>query len=462
LLIRRRIFPKEMESTKVASFQSLTENVGRFDLTNKSVLIPEMNRIGTHLIAATFRGFGINAKVMDTCKGLDLGNEYTSGKECYPCQITTGDILYFLKTEKEKLGNSFNAEDYVYFMPEADGPCRFGMYNKYQRIVLDSFPEINRVKIGSLTTKDGYSLTGIIEKEQVRDLRKTAYFSVVVADILDRLLWRIRPYEKEPGMTDEFIEKSMHFMENSFEANGGNQKFDKILDKLNEIIGEGKVIIDPNIPPKPLIGIVGEIYLRTHVHANQDVIRILEKYGAEVVNASIAEWVNYTTYDRLRDAKIGFYLNLKQLRLGPMMKYLKQILSFKGDLFYQEIKQKQVYKKVRSLIDLAEDHKVAHLENILEKKDIFCFDVGTEACLSIPGIVEYARDGYNGVVNVYPFTCIPSTITSAIVRPLMNELKIPYLDTPYDSSIQPGRETAIRTFMYQAHQHFKQHGRKKH
>jgi len=207
---------------------------------------------------------------------------------------------------------------------------------------------------------------------------------------------------------------------------------------------------------------VGEIYLRTHVHANQDVIRILEKYGAEVVNASIAEWVNYTTYDRLRDAKIGFYLNLKQLRLGPMMKYLKQILSFKGDLFYQEIKQKQVYKKVRSLIDLAEDHKVAHLENILEKKDIFCFDVGTEACLSIPGIVEYARDGYNGVVNVYPFTCIPSTITSAIVKPLMNELKIPYLDTSYDSSIQPGREAAIRTFMYQAYQHFKQHGRKRH
>ena len=451
-----------MESTKVASFHSLTKNVGRFDLTNKSVLIPEMNRIGTHLMAATFRGFGINAKVMDTYKGLDLGNEYTSGKECYPCQITTGDILHFLKNEKEKLGNSFNAEDYVYFMPEADGPCRFGMYNKYQRIVLDSFPEINKVKIGSLTTKDGYSLTGIIEKEQVRDLRKTAYFSMVVADILDRLLWRIRPYEKEPGMTDEFIEKSMHFMENSFETNGANQEFDKILDKLNEIIGEGKTIIDPNIPPKPLIGIVGEIYLRTHVHSNQDVIRILEKYGAEVVNASIAEWVNYTTYDRLRDAKIGFCLNLKQLRLGPMIKYLKQILNFKGDLFYQEIKQKQVYKKVRSLIDLAEDHKLGHLENILKKKDIFCFDVGTEACLSIPGIVEYARDGYNGVVNVYPFTCMPSTITSAIVRPLMNELKIPYLDTPYDSSIQTGREAAIRTFMYQAYQHFKQHGRKKH
>ncbi|MBE9580352.1 MAG: CoA activase [Proteobacteria bacterium] len=450
-----------MESAKVIDFQSLTENVGRFSLRNKTFLIPEMNRIGAHLLAATFRGFGIDAKVMDTYKGLDLGKEYTSGKECYPCQITTGDILYFMKKEEERLGDAFNPQDYVYFMPESDGPCRFGMYNKYQRIVLDSFSELNGVKIGSLTTRDGYSLAGIIEKGRVRDLRKAAYFSMVVADILDRLLWRIRPYEKESGMADDFIERSMHVMEDTFETYGANKDFDKILDKLDEIIEEGKTIIDSNIPPKPLIGMVGEIYLRTHVHANQDLIRVLERYGAEVVNASVSEWMNYTAYDRLRDARIGFRLNLKQLRLGPMMEHLRKLLGFGGDLFYQEFRQKQIYKRVRSLIDLAEDHKVADLENILKEEDLFCFDVGTEACLSIAGIVEYARQGYNGVVNVYPFTCMPSMTTSAIVKPLMNELRVPYLDTPYDSGFQPGREAATRTFMYQAYQHFKRHGRKK-
>lgn len=452
----------ETESNKVVSFKSLTDSVGRFNLTNKTCLIPQMNRIGVHLIAATFKGFGIHAKVMDTYKGLDLGMEYTSGKECYPCQITTGDILYFMEKEKERLGEDFNPENYVYFMPEADGPCRFGMYNKYQRIVLDSFPQLDRVKIGALTTKDGYSLDGIIEEERVRDLRKTAYFSVVVADILDRLLWRIRPYEKEPGMTDDFIDRSMKAMEDAFETHGPSKDFDKILDKLEEIVQEGKAIIDPDIPPKPLIGIVGEIYLRTHVQANQDVIRVLERYGAEVVNASIAEWVNYTTYDRLREARIGFRMDLKQLRPGRLKEHLKEIISFGGELLYQELRQKQVYKRVRSLIDLAEDHKVAHLENILKEDDLFSFDAGTEACLSISGIVEYAREGYNGVVNVYPFTCMPSTTTSAIVKPLMNKLGTPYLDTSYDSSFQPGREAAIRTFMYQAHQHFKRHGRKGH
>ena len=450
----------QMESEKVVDFQSLTENVGRFSLRDKVFLIPEMNRIGAYLLAATFRGFGIHGKVMDTCKGLDLGNEYTSGKECYPCQITTGDILYFMNREKERLGDTFKPDDYVYFMPEADGPCRFGMYNKYQRIVLDSYPGLSKLKIGSLTTKDGYSLAGIIEEESVGDLKKVSYFSVVVADILDRLLWRIRPYEREPGMADAFTERGMRTMEGVFESYGPAKEFDKILDKLDEIVLEGKDIIDPSIPRKPRVGIVGEIYLRTHVKANQDVIRVLEQHGAEVMNASIAEWINYATYGKVRDAKSGLRQNLRQFRVGSAMRFLKDFLGFGSELFYQEFKQKQIYTRVKSLLDLADDHKVSHLESILKEDDLFSFDVGTEACLSIPGILGYAREGYNGIVNVYPFTCMPSTITSAIIRPMMNKLRIPYLDTPYDSSFQPGREAAIRTFMYQVHQHFKRNKEK--
>ncbi|NVL90233.1 MAG: CoA activase [Desulfobacterales bacterium] len=451
-----------MEAQKTATFLSLSENVGQFSLLDKTFLIPEMNRIGAHLLAGAFRSFGVNALVMGTYEGLDLGKEFTSGKECFPCQVTTGDILLFLKKEKESLGDDFNPENYIFFMPESEGPCRFGMYNKYQRIVLDSFPEFRKVKIGSLTSEDSYALEGMIEKERARDFRKAAYFSVVIADILDRLLWRIRPYERKQGATDGFIERSMMTMADSFESYGAKKDFDRILGKLEEIVEEGKALIDPDIPPKPLIGIVGEIYLRTHVHSNQDVIRVLERYGAEVVNASIAEWVDYTTYDKVRAAKAGLRLNLKQFRFNKVKSYLKQVLSYGGDLLYQHIRLDQAYKRVKPLLDLAGDHRVAHLEKTLIKHDLYSFELGTEACLSIAGIMEFMHEGYNGAVNVYPFTCMPSTITSSIMRPIMNHERIPFLDAPYDGTCQPGREAAIRTFMYQAYQHYKRHGRKKH
>lgn len=449
-----------MESENIKSFQSLSKNVGHFNLRGKKVLFPEMNRTGCHLLAATFRGFGIDALVMDTYKGLDLGLEYSSGKECYPCQVTLGDVLHFMKNQKEQLGDSFNPDDYIYFMPEADGPCRFGMYNKYQRIVLDSFPQLNELKISSITTGDGYSLNGVIDKNMVRDLRKASYFSVVVSDILDRLLWRIRPYEKEAGMADDFIAKAMNKMEDIFERHGVRNDFKKILDKLEEIIEEGKVIIDPDIPRKPLIGIVGEIYLRSHIHSNQDLIRVLERYGAEVVNASISEWVNYISYSRLRESKKVLRLYLKQFRFKNMWKELSKAIRYSIELHYQEAKQRQVYERVGELIDLERDHRVGDLEKILQEDDIFNFDIGTEACLSIAGILEYARGGFSGVVNVYPFTCMPSTATSAVIKPFMNRLGVPYLDTPYDSGIQPGREADIRTFMYQAEQNMKSQGRK--
>ena len=157
---------------------------------------------------------------------------------------------------------------------------------------------------------------------------------------------------------------------------------------------------------------------------------------------------------------MGLYFSLKQFRLGPMMRHLKNVLGYGLELYYQHMRQDQVYKKIQKLIDIHSDHRVDHLEKILLEDDLFSFDVGTEACLSIAGIIEYVRNGFNGVLNVYPFTCMPSTVTSAVIRPIMSRMEVPYLDTPYDGTYQPGREAAVRTFMYQAQQHFRRHGRK--
>ncbi len=442
-----------METQSQPTFHTLSRNVGAFSVKDKTFLIPQMNRIGCHLLAAVFQAFGVRAKVMDTYRGLDLGREFTSGKECFPCQVTMGDILHFMEEEKGRQGEAFDPEDYIYFMPEAGGPCRFGMYNKFQRIVLDSVPGLENLKIGSLTSDNAYSPAGMIEKDKTTDFRKAAYVSVVAADILDRLLWRIRPYEREPGMADALIDEAVEGMSEAFVRHGEKKEFETILDRLEAFVRKGKELMDPSIPRKPLIGIVGEIYLRTHTQANQDVIRVLERYGAEVVNASIAEWVNYTAYDRMREARIGLRQNLKLLRFREIRGYASKIISYGMDLLYQQSKQKQAYRRLEPVLDLPGDHRIGQLEDVLIKNDLFSFDVGTEACLSIAGIMEYMHEGFNGVVNVYPFTCMPSTITSAIIRPIVNRHHLPYLDTPCDGSYQPGREAAIRTFMYQAHQH---------
>jgi predicted nucleotide-binding protein (sugar kinase/HSP70/actin superfamily) len=136
-----------------------------------------------------------------------------------------------------------------------------------------------------------------------------------------------------------------------------------------------------------------------------------------------------------------------------MRRYLKQTFRFGLDLRYQRFRQRQAYKRVRPVLDLAEDHDIPHLEKILEESGVFSFDVTTETCLSVASILQYGRAGFDGIVNVYPLTCMPGMATSAVVKPLMRKWRIPYLDAPCDGTFQPGREAAIRTFMYQAHQH---------
>ena len=93
-----------MESTNVLQMPASTKTVGKLQLGKSKVLIPEMNRSSAHLFAAALRAFAVDAQVLATGRGLELGKKYTSGKECYPCLVTLGDLLHFIDEEKRRLG----------------------------------------------------------------------------------------------------------------------------------------------------------------------------------------------------------------------------------------------------------------------------------------------------------------------------------------------------------------------
>ncbi|MFW6004920.1 MAG: CoA activase [Desulfonatronovibrionaceae bacterium] len=439
------------------SFQErLTSNVRRFDLSGKTLLVPDMAPLGSRMLAAGFRAFGVKARVMETYKGLELGKQYTSGKECFPCQVTLGDILSFLKAEKNRLGQDFSPEDYVYFMPEADGPCRFGMYNKLHRLVLDKFPEFQDVSITYLSSADSYQSSMILPAEKSKLFRRLAFVATIIADVLDRTTWRVRPYEKTPGQTDQFMEEAACQMEQAIEASGESRDFQSLYQLLSDIVSRASTIIDPAVPRKPLIGIIGEIYLRTHPGSNQNIIREIETYGGEVVDASLGEWINYVAYSNLRETRKLWSRAWQKKDISGMVQASRQWLGSKIEIQYQLWRQNQAYRQAEKHLDIQADHRIGQLEKRLDNNRIFNFDIGTEAAISIGGALEYIHENFHGVVNVFPFTCMPSIICSAILKPMLLDRRIPFLDAPYDGSIQPNRDIAIRTFMYQA---FQRHSR---
>ncbi|MCX6625042.1 MAG: CoA activase, partial [Acidobacteria bacterium] len=76
---------------------------------------------------AGFRALGVDAEITGPSDGRtrEIGARFTSGDECYPAKVTVGDFLKVL--ERPDVDPSRT----VFFMPTADGPCRFGQYATY-------------------------------------------------------------------------------------------------------------------------------------------------------------------------------------------------------------------------------------------------------------------------------------------------------------------------------------------
>jgi predicted nucleotide-binding protein (sugar kinase/HSP70/actin superfamily) len=421
-------------------------------LAGRTLLVPSMHPAGAEFVAAAFRAIGVPALVMETGTGLGLGREQTSGKECFPCQITLGDILHHLQAERGRLGPAFDSRNYAYFLPEATGPCRFGMYNKFQRLVLDRFEEYREMPIAAVTTADSYSAEGLVPEGDATRFRLMLFMAIVVADALDRVLWRARPYERRAGSVGALYAAAVAAMVGAIEKGGLRTDFRDFHGVVADTARSARGLIDPALPRRPRIGIVGEIYLRSHPFSNQDLILELERHGAEVVNASLAEWVSFITYCRIGEHRRSAG---RLLRLGSVAGARRAARAWLGQAVeyrYLNAKRRGVYARALRHLDIAADHAVHAAERRLDGGRHFSFDVGTETTLSIGGALEYVAHGCDGIVNVYPFTCMPGTMATAVLGPLLGRMRVPYLEVPCDGTRRASRETQIRTFVWQAAQ----------
>ena len=117
---------------KTGRSQPVQRNTKMSDQRHRTVYIPHMDD-HNNVIAAAMRHYGVRGEALPApdAESLELGRRFTSGKECYPCILTTGDIV------KKAQAADFDPDSSCFFMPTSCGPCRFGQYNRHHRMVLD-------------------------------------------------------------------------------------------------------------------------------------------------------------------------------------------------------------------------------------------------------------------------------------------------------------------------------------
>ncbi|HUU22205.1 MAG TPA: CoA activase, partial [Phycisphaerae bacterium] len=180
--------------------QTTTDRPVTEQLAGRTMWIPRMTVSGARMMAAVFRSIGFDAAVVPEAneETLELGGLYTSGEECYPEKVTMGDFLRVIRSE------GFAPHKTAFFMPTAEGPCRFGQYAPYLRHVLRELGH-GDVPVISPTSKNSYDDFA----RYASDFMRRGWWALVSADIVTKLQLKTRPYENTPGDTDEALEQSL-------------------------------------------------------------------------------------------------------------------------------------------------------------------------------------------------------------------------------------------------------------
>jgi len=397
---------------------------------DRTLYLPYMSDV-SYGVAACFRGFGQKAEVMPLADeaALLLGRQFTTGKECLPCAITSGDMLKVIKS------NKLNPDNAAFFMPGGYGPCRFGMYNCLHRLILryndqPDIPVIAPNQDGNFYRDFNNSLDG----SPANGFLKYLWTATVGLDLMNKVLLKLRPFAEDGNQTkriyNEWLQQWTKAIENRWTLSQLQhlcgiyaEKFSKM--KLNHTI------------IKPKIGIVGEIYVRSHPFANRNIIRRLEALGAVCDLASLAEWIYYTNFTRIQRAW--------RLRLPRRL-----VTNIIQNHFQRKIEKTLAMPLESKFGKLAEEP----IEKLLElAKPYIHHSFEGEAVLSVGKMIEYHHQGFAGVVNVMPFGCMPSTIVSTQTMRISADCSdMPISNLSFDGQDDPTMPTRLEAFVEQVRQ----------
>jgi len=373
-----------------------------------------MSHGSARCFAAALRGFGFNALPFppSDARTLELGSRHATGEECYPGRLTLGDAL------KIVLDSGEAPEKIAIFMPSAPGPCRFGQYAPFLRRVLDEVGATATMVL-SPSSRSGYDELG----RDSQSVQRACWRALVAADTLRRALLRLRPYETQKGRAQEAYERGIAEAEEVLERTSASAS--RCLKELHESqrrSAERFGSIPREDAPRPLIGIVGEIYCRLNTFSNEEVVRLIEELGGEAWISDISEWVYYTNQEQRR--KWLPYAG-KSLSREMAAAWIKDVVQRRDEAaiagpFHDLLRDRAEPRRVSVVTDLAEPY--------LPSGGVY-----GEMVLNVGKAVWLWSQGCHGIIDISPFTCMNGIVCEAIYPRLSRDhdgipIRILYFD----------------------------------
>lgn len=365
-------------------------------LSQYTILGPQMSPIHFELIEAAIRSEGYRFDILPTVsqEDIDEGLRHVNNDSCYPAIIIIGQILNALKSGKYDLGKT------AVLMTQTGGPCRASNYlalldTALQRNGFESIPILS-LTVGAPKRTARFPITP--------SLVKKAVMSMIYGDLLMKVLYRVRPYERVPGASDRLYETWLAACRQNV-GRGDRSAFRQNLYRIANDFQQVEVTEEK----RTRVGLVGEIMVKYHPAANNGLAQFLECSGAELTVPGLTDFFLYCALVREYSHRYLDGGNVQRL-IGRL--FVRYVESYRDDMRKALLKTGR-FKAPDTIYDLA-----GKAESILS----LCNHTG-EGWLLTAEIIDLIEEGAGCIICMQPFACLPNHISG---RGMMKTLKEKY------------------------------------
>lgn len=273
------------------------------------------------------------------------------------------------------------------------GKCRLGFYNAVQKIKLAEKGDVqfHTINIDSLFS-DLYRFLCLAAPHAGRTaIVKSIIFAIKTLQALDSIDEAKNHYGALPGTTDRIID----IYKRGLGQFASCRNFSEVNDVRTMTIDVMKATAGSDAKRSmPRIVLIGEFYVLLEPYANYDIEDALIKQGIEVKK---------------------FIYSGNWIYANTLLKALK------------------IYDEEKACLNQAKPYLNYH--------------VGGDGLKSVGKALECAKKGYDGIIHIYPFGCMPEVVAQYALKNIAKEYRIPLLSLSLDEhSSDIGILTRIEAF----------------
>ena len=423
--MNKRIAQKEAEKEEETQTKELGDyQIPKVPFTKEmredgyTILIPQMIPIHFELLESALSTHGYKVKLLRECteKTVETGLRYVNNDACYPAILTTGQFIEALQS------GEYDTNKTALIMSQTGGGCRATNYIGFIRKALKDagfghVPVISFNVVG-LEKATGFKLTTPLAISLIR--------AVFYGDLLQKLLLKNRPYEVNKGETEKLYEKWLEKCK-TYSSKCTLKQFKKTIQEMVDDFE--KIELDTSIE-KPKVGIVGEVLIKYHPFGNNEVIKVLEQEGAEVISPDFMGFIKFVCTQKTTNYKL---LKIDKTKAKIFKLVINLIEMIEKDLAKSLATSKKGYLPPANIFELEE-----------KVKDILSIGNQTgEGWFLTAEMIEYIENDIPNIVCVQPFACLPNHVVGKGVIKSIRE-KYPYANiSPID--YDPGASETNQT-----------------